>query len=57
MKVELEEKYGVKLVARPAIKVTKQLDLTGEKGKHIVHEETEKVLRTHKATFAKLSQM
>jgi hypothetical protein len=57
MRINFEERYGVKLIARPYIKATKKLDLTDEKGKQIVQAEAERVLRTHKATLAKLSRM
>lgn len=51
------ERYGVKAVARPKIKATKKLDLSGELGKQIVRSETKLVLRMHKKTFRKLADM
>ena len=51
------EAYGLKAVARPKIKATKQLDLSGEQGKQIVYSETKLALRTHLKTFQKLADM
>ncbi|WP_024459889.1 hypothetical protein [Marinimicrobium sp. LS-A18] len=51
------EKYGVKVVARPKIKATKKLDLSGVSGKQIIVSETKLTLRTHKKTFDKLADM
>jgi len=53
----LKTKYGVEYVARPLIKVTKKICLAGENGKEIIKAETEKVLKNHKNTFTKLSEM
>ena len=36
----LIKKYGVKIVPRPKIKPTKELDLTGKEGEKIVEYET-----------------
>lgn len=51
------EKYGVKVVARPKIKATKSLDLSGNEGKQIVVSETKLTLRAHKKAFDKLADM
>lgn len=51
------EIYGVQVVTRPKIKVTKQLDLSGDFGRQIVKSETELVLRTYPKTFQKLADM
>lgn len=51
------EKYGVKIVNRPAIKPTKKLDLSGVYGMQIVKSETNLVLRTHRQTFKRLAEM
>lgn len=45
------KKYGVKVVARPKIKATKNLDLSGVVGKQIIVSETKLTLSTHKKTF------
>jgi len=54
---DMKDRYGVNYVIRPHIKAIKKLDLTGKTGKEIIKAETEKVLRIHKKTFEKLSQM
>ena len=54
---DMKVKYGVEYIARPYIKATEKIDLTGETGKEIIKVETEKVLRVHKKTFERLSQM
>ena len=51
------EKYGVKIVERPAIKPTKKLDLSGIYGMQIIKSETKLVLRTHNKTFKRLADM
>jgi hypothetical protein len=51
------KKYGVQPVARPKVRATKKLDLSGIYGKQIVLSETKLVMRTHKATFTKLADM
>lgn len=51
------EIYGVQVVTRPKIKVTKQIDLSGDFGRQIVKSETELVLRTYPKTFQKLADM
>jgi len=51
------EAYGVSAVARPKIKATKTLDLSGESGKQIVKSEAKLAIRTHRKTFTKLAHM
>ena len=51
------EKYGVKIVERPAIKPTKKLDLSGIYGMQIIKSETKLVLRTQNKTFKRLADM
>lgn len=51
------EKYGVKIVERPAIKPTKKLDLSGIYGMQIIKSETKLVLCTHNKTFKRLADM
>lgn len=53
----LKTKYGVDYVARPLIKATKTVCLAGENGREIIKVETEKLLKNHKNTFKKLSEM
>ena len=53
----LKSKYCVEYVARPLIKVTKTILLAGENGREIIKVETERVLKNHKNTFRKLSEM
>lgn len=57
MTVKDYQAYGVEIIARPKIKATKRLDLTGEQGRQIVRSETKLALRTHRKTFAKLADM
>ena len=54
---DMKDRYGVNYIARPHIKATKKFELTGEIGKEVIKAETEKVLRIHKKTFERLSQM
>lgn len=49
--------YGISIVARPNIKATKKLDLSGDQGRQIVYTETKLAIRTHKKTFQKLADM
>ncbi|MCU8082089.1 acetyltransferase [Shewanella sp. SM23] len=56
MNVKLEA-YGVRVVTRPKIKATKQLDLSNDLGRQIIKSETKLVLRTHPKTFQKLADM
>ena len=49
--------YGLKPVKRPKIKVTRELDLSGENGREIIRSKTKLVLRVHKNTFKKLAEM
>ena len=51
------EKYGLKPVRRPKIKVTRDLDLSDENGKDIIRSKTKLVLKVHKNTFKKLADM
>ena len=51
------EAYGVSAVARPKIKATKILDLSGESGKQIVKSEAKLAIRTNRKTFTKLAHM
>lgn len=51
------EKYGLKPVSRPKIKLSRELDLSDENGKEIVRSKTKLVLRVHKNTFKKLADM
>lgn len=53
----LRARYGVVYAKRPAIKVSKALDLSGAHGQQIIKAETERVLRIHAATFQKLASM
>lgn len=50
-------KYGISPIPRPKILATKKLDLTSEQGQQIIKSETKLVLRTHKETFKRLSDM
>lgn len=51
------EDYGLPASERPKTLATKQLDLSGEKGREIILLETKKVLKTHPKTFRKLANM
>lgn len=54
---KIVEKYGLKPVARPKIKLARELDLSGPAGKEIVRSKTKLVMQVHKNTFAKLADM
>lgn len=51
------ESYGLKAVARPKVKATMNIDLSGNSGQQIVKSETKLALRTHSKTFKKLADM
>lgn len=51
------KKYGVKIVPRPKIKVSKKLDLTGKEGEEIVEYETKLLLIRHKKAFERLADL
>mgnify|MGYP003608340719 FL=1 len=53
----LIKKYGVKIVPRPKIKPTKELDLTGKEGEKIVEYETKLLLIRHKKAFERLADL
>ena len=54
---KIVEKYGLKPVSRPKVKLVRELDLSGQKGKEIVRSKTKLVMQVHKKTFAKLADM
>ena len=54
---KIVEKYGLKPVARPKIKLVRELDLSGPAGKEIIRSKTKLVMQVHKKTFAKLADM
>ena len=51
------EKYGLKPVSRPKVKLLRELDLSGQKGREIVRSKTKLVMQFHKRTFARLADM
>ena len=53
----LVKKYGVKIVPRPKIKPSKELDLTGKLGERIVEYETKLILIRHKKAFERLADL
>ena len=52
---KIVEKYGLKPVSRPKVKLVRELDLSGQKGKVIVRSKTKLDMQVHKKTFTKLS--
>ena len=54
---KIVEKYGLKPVSRPKVKLVRELDLSGQKGKEIVRSKTKLVMQVHKKTFTKLADM
>jgi len=51
------EKYGLTPVSRPKVKLSRELDLSGQKGKEIARSKTKLVMQVHQKTFAKLANM
>lgn len=51
------KKYGVKIVPRPKIKPSKELDLTGKEGGKIVEYETKLILIRHRKAFERLADL
>ena len=51
------KKYGVKIVPRPKIKPSKELDLTGKEGEKIVEYETKLILIRHRKAFERLADL
>lgn len=54
---KIVEKYGLKPVSRPKVRLVRELDLSGLKGKEIVRSKTKLVMQLHKKTFSKLADM
>ena len=54
---KIVEKYGLKPVSRPKVKLVRELDLSGQQGKQIIRSKTKLVMHMHKKTFAKLADM
>lgn len=51
------KKYGVKIIPRPKIKVTKNLDLSGKEGEELIKSLTQVILLRHQKVFKRLSDM
>ena len=54
---KIVEKYGLKPVSRPKVRLVRELDLSDLKGKEIVRSKTKLVMQLHKKTFSKLADM
>ena len=54
---KIVEKYGLKPISRPKVKLVRELDLSSQKGREIIRSKTKLVMHVHQKTFAKLADM